>query len=143
MKNYSLYEIEQIKLHQDKSLKNYPPLPVPDQALTEEHDNKLIMEELSFDIHVLAEEARQVYVNLNSEQKDVYNVVITSVDGRKGGLYFVNGEGETGNKYLYKAILARLRSEEKIALAIALSSIASLLLPGGGLLTIDSQFQYM
>lgn len=48
-----------------------------------------------------------------------------------GGFFFVYGHGGTGKTYLYKAILAAVRSQEKIALATTTSGIAALLLPGG------------
>ena len=46
-------------------------------------------------------------------------------------LFFVYGHGGTAKTHLYKTILAGVRSQGKIALAIASSGIAALLLPGG------------
>ncbi|KAK4581326.1 hypothetical protein RGQ29_024831 [Quercus rubra] len=46
-------------------------------------------------------------------------------------MFFVYGHGGTAKTYLYKTILAAVRSKGKIALAVASSSIAALLLPGG------------
>ncbi|GKA04558.1 uncharacterized protein Tco_0683678 [Tanacetum coccineum] len=42
-----------------------------------------------------------------------------------------NGRSGTGKTFLYKTIIVRLRSEQKIVLAVASSGIASLLLPAG------------
>ena len=50
---------------------------------------------------------------------------------KKGEIFFVNGSGGTGNTYLWKTIITKLRSDGKIVLAIASSGIQSLLLPGG------------
>ncbi|XP_030963743.1 uncharacterized protein LOC115984893 [Quercus lobata] len=48
-----------------------------------------------------------------------------------GFFFFIYGHGGTGKTHLYKAILAAVKSQEKIALATATSRIAALLLPGG------------
>ncbi|XP_071699004.1 uncharacterized protein [Rutidosis leptorrhynchoides] len=50
---------------------------------------------------------------------------------KKGGLFFLYGPGGTGKTFLYNTILAKLRSESLIVLAVASSGIALLLLPGG------------
>ncbi|XP_037457313.1 uncharacterized protein LOC119328431 isoform X1 [Triticum dicoccoides] len=55
------------------------------------------------------------------------------------GLFFVSGYGGTGKTYLWSAICAFLRGERKIVLTVALSTIASLLLPGGR--TAHSRFK--
>ncbi len=49
----------------------------------------------------------------------------------RGGMFFVYGHGGTGKTYLYRTILSAIRSKGKIALAVASSGIAALLLPGG------------
>ena len=46
-------------------------------------------------------------------------------------MFFVYGHGGTGKTYLYRTILSGIRSKGKIALAVASSGIAALLLPGG------------
>jgi len=45
--------------------------------------------------------------------------------------FFVCGHGGTGKTFLWNAIIASLRSEKKIVLAVASSGVASLLLPKG------------
>jgi len=47
------------------------------------------------------------------------------------GNFFVYGSGETGKTYLWKVIVAALRSKGKIILSVASSGIATLLLPFG------------
>nr|GEV31519.1 ATP-dependent DNA helicase PIF1-like [Tanacetum cinerariifolium] len=54
-----------------------------------------------------------------------------SVYNKKGQFYFVCGPGGTRKTFLYKTIISRLRSEQKIVLSIASSGIASLLLSDG------------
>ncbi|GKC41043.1 ATP-dependent DNA helicase PIF1-like protein [Tanacetum coccineum] len=48
-----------------------------------------------------------------------------------GGMFFVYGYGGTGKTYLYKTMLAALRSQGEIVLNVASSGIAALLLEGG------------
>ncbi|XP_071727493.1 uncharacterized protein [Rutidosis leptorrhynchoides] len=45
--------------------------------------------------------------------------------------FFLYGPGGTGKTFLYNTVLAKLRSERMIVLAVASSGIASFLLPGG------------
>ena len=111
MKNYGLYEIEQILLKSNKSLKDFPSLPFLDETFMHEIDNRLLREELSYNIQQLAVEDQELFQKLNSEQMNVYNVVVQSVIDKIGGLYFVYGFGGTGKTFLYRTIISRLRSE--------------------------------
>lgn len=130
VKNYTLYEIELILQKNKRSLRDYPPMPTPDSALTQELHNRLIREELSYNIPKLIQDHKNLYRGLNQEQMTIYNVVVDFVNKKKAGLYFVYGAGGTGKTYIYKTILSRLRSEGKIVLVVASSGIAALLLPG-------------
>uniref|UniRef100_A0A804LGP1 ATP-dependent DNA helicase n=1 Tax=Zea mays TaxID=4577 RepID=A0A804LGP1_MAIZE len=51
----------------------------------------------------------------------------------------INDTGGTGKTFLYKALLARVRSEGLIAIATATSGIAASILPGGR--TAHSRFK--
>ena len=53
------------------------------------------------------------------------------ITNKKPSLFFVYGCGGTGKTYLYRTLLAVVRSKKKIAFAVTLSGIASLLLLGG------------
>jgi ABC-type Mn2+/Zn2+ transport system ATPase subunit len=70
---------------------------------------------------------------MNKEQIDVFNELTddSKSSGNNGRMYFVHGPGGTGKTFLYNAILARKRSEGKIAIAVASSGIAANLLIGG------------
>jgi superfamily II DNA or RNA helicase len=47
---------------------------------------------------------------LNEEQRSAYDKILSVIDTDKGGVFFVDGPGGTGKTYLYKALLASLRS---------------------------------
>ncbi|XP_059663507.1 ATP-dependent DNA helicase pfh1-like [Cornus florida] len=76
---------------------------------------------------------------LNAKQKNAYDMIVECVLSNKPGIFFIDGPGGTGKTYLYRAILAKVRSEKKIALATASSGVASSILPGGR--TAHSRFK--
>ncbi|KAL8153385.1 hypothetical protein V2J09_011145, partial [Rumex salicifolius] len=57
--------------------------------------------------------------------------LIDTVQSQASGHYFIYGVGGTGKTFVYQAIMARIRAERNIVLAVASSGIAALLLLGG------------
>ena len=76
---------------------------------------------------------------LNEEQQATYDEIMSSVDTEDGGLFFVDGPGGTRKTYLYRALLATIRSQKKIAVATATSGVAASIMPGGR--TAHSRFK--
>jgi Rad3-related DNA helicase len=76
---------------------------------------------------------------LNEEQRVAYDDIMSSVDTDDGGLFFVDGPSGTGKTYLYRALLATIRSQKKIAVATATSGVATSIMPGGR--TAHSRFK--
>ena len=68
-----------------------------------------------------------------------FDEIIHHVIDRKSQVFFIDGSGGTGKTFLYKALLAKVRSEGMIAIATATSGIAASLLPGGR--TAHSRFK--
>ncbi|KAK2655049.1 hypothetical protein Ddye_008101 [Dipteronia dyeriana] len=56
---------------------------------------------------------------------------MSTASENKEGFFFSYGCGGTGKTFIWKTISAAFRSKEEIVLNVALSGIASLLLPGG------------
>ena len=79
------------------------------------------------------------YKSLNKEQRTGFDEIIRHVIDRKSQVFFIDGPGGTGKTFLYKAVLAKVRSEGMIAIATATSGIAASLLPGGR--TAHSRFK--
>ena len=79
------------------------------------------------------------YKSLNKEQRTGFDEIICHVIDRKSQVFFIDGPGGTGKTFLYKALLAKVRSEGMIAIATATSGIAASLLPGGR--TAHSRFK--
>ncbi|XP_075483668.1 uncharacterized protein LOC142523822 [Primulina tabacum] len=68
---------------------------------------------------------------LNIEQRQAYNRIMYHVNKDLPNAFFIDGPGGTGKTFLYKAILATIRSNGHIALATATSGVAASLLPRG------------
>ncbi|XP_074352922.1 uncharacterized protein LOC141692081 [Apium graveolens] len=93
--------------------------------------NRLIAEEVSYNVKEMKVEHDKLYSNLNVEQQRVYDSVINNVNSKKGGIFFVHRSGGCGKTFLWKTLIFHLRSEKKIVLHVASSGIAAVLLPGG------------
>jgi hypothetical protein len=84
--------------------------------------------------------------SLNPQQQAVYDSVMAAVAQARGGglnggnVFFVDGVGGAGKTFTYSCLLAGVRSlPDGIALSVASSGIAALLLPGGR--TAHSRFK--
>jgi DNA replication protein DnaC len=76
---------------------------------------------------------------LNEERHAAYNEVMSTVDSNHGGLFFMGGPGGTGKTYLCRALLATIRSQNKIVVATTTSGVAVSIMPGGR--TAHSRFK--
>jgi ATP-dependent DNA helicase PIF1 len=65
---------------------------------------------------------------LNPEQRVVYDNVMAVVNYRA---FFVDGLGGTGKTFLYSCLLSTVRAQGRVAIVVASSGIATLLLDGG------------
>ena len=77
--------------------------------------------------------------NLNEQQKNAFELILTKFFTSEPVVFFIDGPGGTGKTYLYRAILAAVRSRNLIALATASSRVAAAILPGGR--TAHSRFK--
>ncbi|XP_023315517.1 uncharacterized protein LOC111693855 [Trichogramma pretiosum] len=68
---------------------------------------------------------------LVEEQRVVYNTIISAIDNKVGGLYFLDAPGGTGKTFLISLLLTKIWSRNNFVLAIASSGIAATLLDGG------------
>ncbi|GJU94086.1 uncharacterized protein Tco_1318842 [Tanacetum coccineum] len=77
--------------------------------------------------------------SLNTDQKNAYDTIMRHVDADSPGVFFIDGPGGTGKTFLYKALLANVRSRGLIALATASSGAAANNMTGGR--TAHSRFK--
>jgi superfamily II DNA or RNA helicase len=94
-----------------KDIKMYP-LPDINDTYDASHDiPREIFEETSIEAN---EDDVALSNTLNEEQRAAYDEIMSSIDTEHGGLFFVDGPGGTGKTYLYRALLATIRSQKKL-----------------------------
>ncbi|KAB2623518.1 hypothetical protein D8674_038810 [Pyrus ussuriensis x Pyrus communis] len=138
LRNSLLYELEKLFAASNSSLSKHH-LPQPNKLMMDRITNRSLREELDYNVDSLKHEHSNLFRLLNKEQKYVYDSVIQTIHNNRSGLFFVHGHGGTGKTFLWTTIMARIRSQNQIVLAVASSGIASLLLPGGR--TAHSRFK--
>ncbi|XP_022023789.1 uncharacterized protein LOC110924055 [Helianthus annuus] len=131
IRNLTLLEIERYLLRNNSSLSRFPSMPQPDSESIYSADNRLIADELRYDVSAPAIEFDNNLSSLTDEQRLVFDEIIEAVNSNAGGLFFVYGYGGTGKTFLWKTLSASIRCKGDIVLNVASSGIASLLLPGG------------
>ncbi|CAG8471117.1 4110_t:CDS:2 [Acaulospora morrowiae] len=111
---------------------------LPELILETEIENlsKILLEELSY---YIAPEDLAKANTLNEAQRIVFNEVLNLINQDKGGVLFIDGPAGSGKTYVYDCLLSHIRSNHQIALAVASSGIAALLLHGGR--TAHSRFK--
>ena len=95
-----------------------------------------VQEELS--VHVPYEHL-QARESLNPDQIIAYKEIMSHVEENRPGVFFIDGPGGTGKTFLYKALLADIRSRGHIAVVTATSGVAVNNFPGGR--TAHSRFK--
>lgn len=68
---------------------------------------------------------------LNDSQKSIYETIKNQLIQNEGGIFFIDAPGGTGKTFLINLILADIRKDDEIAIAVASSGIAATLLEGG------------
>jgi hypothetical protein len=102
-------------------------------------NNAQLQGEMNYDRAGLADFYAESMTRANDDQAKAITAITNAVDNGQGGLFYLDGPGGTGKTFVECAILAKLRSEGKVALAVASSGVAALLLPGGR--TAHSRFK--
>ncbi|CAJ2644762.1 unnamed protein product [Trifolium pratense] len=117
---------EQLLLH-GKFIENYD-LPAVTFGTTKNDGlPTTILEELLVQI---PNEDIQSVEKLNNDQMIAFNTIMNVINQKQTQIFFIDGPGGTGKTFLYRAIMAVLRSRGEIVLAAASSGIAATLLPG-------------
>ncbi|XP_061357242.1 uncharacterized protein LOC133301608, partial [Gastrolobium bilobum] len=137
--NSTLAEIDKVLQSNGRSLSDYPSMPRIMMESLLDIQNRLVLDELSYDRLFLIEEHKRLLHSLIDEQKDVYEKIISAVSRGTGFFFFLYGFGGTGKTFIWNTLSTSVRSNGKIVLNVASSGIASLLLPGGR--TTHSRFR--
>jgi ATP-dependent DNA helicase PIF1 len=84
-------------------------LPIPDDITTSSRDNKLLLEELSYDSNFLSSSVETDIPRLNNYQKITFDAICSSIKNSEGQTFFVYGYGETGKTFLWTTLLDFVR----------------------------------
>jgi hypothetical protein len=131
IQSLTLYKLQILLEKSGKSLQDYN-LPLP----TIDFDDlngmpRLIAQEFSYDCELLRAKWANGYRSANPGQRQALDSVVYCLSRNLSNLFFVDGPGGTGKTFIENLLLAYARSLGEIALAVASSGIASLLLDGG------------
>ncbi|KAF8094778.1 hypothetical protein N665_0353s0009, partial [Sinapis alba] len=115
LKQYTLLEIEKHLKEHNQTLEDYDDMPKPDKSILSELNNPVLRQEMLYD---------------TKKESETHNLMFSALNQEQRNLFFVYGAGGTGKTYLYRTIIARMRSVGKVVIPVATSGIAALLLPG-------------
>ncbi len=91
--------------------------------------NPQLVAELDYDRDVLHGYINQNFLRLNICQEIAVTIVFNAI--AQGEVFFLDGLGGSGKTFVYKVLLALVRRDGHVAIGVASSSIAALLLEGG------------
>ena len=94
-------------------------------------DKREVLQEQSYNLKTLKRTVLDQEPRLTQDQKLAYDLILTTVGEKKTGFFFLDAPGGTGITFLTNLILAKVRLEGSIAIAVASSGIAATLLDGG------------
>ena len=93
--------------------------------------NRLLNEQLDYNREQLAAMVTENAAKFNNDQRAVYDAVMESVNNNTPKVFFLHSAGGCGKTFVCNTIAAAIRAQGKIALCVASSGIASLLLDNG------------
>ncbi|XP_071713085.1 uncharacterized protein [Rutidosis leptorrhynchoides] len=107
--NFVMYEVEILLNQCSKSNSDFALPSLPADMLAD-LANCLIMEERNYDRAVLNTERLELERQMNSKQKQIYDLITSASLNEQTEHVFVYGHGGTGKTFLWKAIITSLRS---------------------------------
>nr|XP_027082644.1 ATP-dependent DNA helicase PIF1-like [Coffea arabica] len=119
-----------------KNIADYNLTDIQVEQLSQDLSTKEIDVERSI---VVSDEDLRALHQLNLDQKSAFDKIMHAIDNNISCAFFLDGPGGTGKTFLYRALLAAIRSKGCIALATATSGVAASILPGGR--TAHSRFK--
>ncbi|CAL1357030.1 unnamed protein product [Linum trigynum] len=107
LKNQVIKHIETLLHSHFRSLADFG-LPQPTDYAHSLVSNRLICEQLNYDVCMQKRLADEIFSALNRGQQDAYHSIMTSVEQGLEKFFFLYGHGGTGKTYLYNTIIAKL-----------------------------------
>jgi MinD-like ATPase involved in chromosome partitioning or flagellar assembly len=130
IESWALHSLQDVLAKFSKTLEDFG-LPAPSITFDRLETNRLLEVEHDYNVEVLQAEVAMAIESLNDAQRATYNGVIDAYVAHHAKVIFIDGPGGTGKTYTENLILNAVRSCGDIALAIASSGIAALLLSRG------------
>src|SRR6266498_2491801 len=138
LRDHLLDDISTLFIKSGSNIRDFN-LPQKSGSSNHSYGNRLIEEEMHYDVDDLFNESETSVSKLNDEQLYAFNCIVNDVLSNSHAFFFISGYGGTGKTFLWNTIVAHLRAQKKIILTVASSGVASLLLPGGR--TTHSRFK--
>ncbi|XP_066351184.1 uncharacterized protein [Miscanthus floridulus] len=121
-----LIDIRNMLQSMGKDIRSFPLLDIDHSYDDASHIPREIFEEASIEQNP---EDVLLCDSLNAEQRSTYDEIMVVVYSKQGGLFFVDEPSGMGKTFLYRALLAKLRSQDKLAVATATSGVAASIMP--------------
>ncbi|KAE8230594.1 hypothetical protein CF326_g4401 [Tilletia indica] len=134
--SYARYLLRGIlqQMKPDNDIEQYG-VPPPDAQFHADHHQRPgpVLEELRRNPLQESANSEAAYVQFSDAQKRVFDELAFGVDrpATAPRMFFLSGPGGCGKTFVENALLARVRGHGRIALAVAASGIAALMLDGG------------
>ena len=127
--NRTLLLLEELVISiSNKALKDFG---MPSPVFVSNSTNRELLRETNYCVDTLNTYIADNEPLLIPDQKHAYDTILHRIVSRSGGFLFLDAPGGTGKTFLINLLLAKVRSQRKIALAVAYSGIAATLLNGG------------
>jgi hypothetical protein len=112
-----------------KDLKEFG-LPTPQRNLANRLSREMLRE-TSYDLKQLDKYVSENEPLLLTDQRSAYDTILDTVNKETGGIFFLDAPGGIGKTFVINLLLAKIRQQSKIAIAVASSGIAATLVHGG------------
>jgi len=128
--DYGLWDLNRILVEMGRSLADFPPISLLQQQWAHRIPNPLLQAE-QYDVDEMATLVDKQRAIFNPDQAAAFDAVLESITNNQGHLFFIHAAGGCGKTFLCNTIVAEVRRRGQVALCVALSGIAALLLDGG------------
>jgi len=125
--DYGLWDLNRILVGIGKSLADFPLMLLPQQQWAHRIPNPLLQAE-QYDVDEMATLVDKQRAIFNLDQAAAFDAVLESVTNNQGHLFFIHAAGGCGKTFLCNTIAAEVRRRGQVALCVASSGIAALLL---------------
>jgi hypothetical protein len=131
--NAALWDLEQLLRAQGLSVENFPGMPVPHRPVGPAVLSEYMRAEVCYDREKLKAAADNDLAKCTEEQRSIVNVCMGFVDSKAAvaKLIFIDSPAGGGKTFLLNLLLNLVRGRGSIALAMATTGIAAMLLAGG------------